>query len=354
MSSIMKGIVDETDKIKGADGKACWDGYRYAGTKKGKDKCVPVKNEAANPAQQAAIAISKKERGEKPKHVDEAKAKPYVKPYMENGKQVGWKSSDGYHVKYWRLADSAKAKAYQHAKISPEEDGELIKEAKMSDVVKPLVKAFNLDNGAEERWSHAYPLGPSSGSAKRWRRGDGSYYTDLSKIVALSDQDKSMQKEFFGWLLQQPGVQPAGKIRGEFRSDDYSDAVKYKGLIFINRGAYTEFTTPSRLRNSSVWHQKTDEDYTGQFAAEKTPPTNPYGGLKDEQFRGTIGEASAKYMVRSKDGVDKDVQVEEEQLDEKCWDDYKQVGMKNKGGKSVPNCVPKESAIMKGVNGRLI
>ena len=29
-------------KIKGADGKACWDGYRYAGTKDGKDKCVKV------------------------------------------------------------------------------------------------------------------------------------------------------------------------------------------------------------------------------------------------------------------------------------------------------------------------
>tara|TARA_R110002050_G_scaffold69097_3_gene149611 strand:- start:57 stop:707 length:651 start_codon:yes stop_codon:yes gene_type:complete len=29
-------------KIKGADGKACWKGYRYAGTKDGKDKCIPV------------------------------------------------------------------------------------------------------------------------------------------------------------------------------------------------------------------------------------------------------------------------------------------------------------------------
>lgn len=28
-------------KKKGADGKACWDGYRYAGTENGKDKCVP-------------------------------------------------------------------------------------------------------------------------------------------------------------------------------------------------------------------------------------------------------------------------------------------------------------------------
>ena len=32
-------------KIKGADGKACWDGYRYAGTEDGKDKCVPVKED---------------------------------------------------------------------------------------------------------------------------------------------------------------------------------------------------------------------------------------------------------------------------------------------------------------------
>jgi hypothetical protein len=30
------------NKIKGADGKACWDGYRYNGTTDGKDSCVKV------------------------------------------------------------------------------------------------------------------------------------------------------------------------------------------------------------------------------------------------------------------------------------------------------------------------
>ena len=29
-------------KEKGIDGKACWKGYRYAGTEDGKDKCVPM------------------------------------------------------------------------------------------------------------------------------------------------------------------------------------------------------------------------------------------------------------------------------------------------------------------------
>jgi len=33
------------NKIKGADGKACWDGYRYNGTKDGKDSCVKVTKE---------------------------------------------------------------------------------------------------------------------------------------------------------------------------------------------------------------------------------------------------------------------------------------------------------------------
>lgn len=34
---------------------------------------------------------------------------------------------------------------------------------------------------------------------------------------------------------------------------------------------------------------------------------------------------------------------EDQQLDEKCWDTHKQVGMKKKGGRMVPNCLPKES-----------
>ena len=32
----------EEGKVKGADGKACWKGYKYAGTENGKDKCVPM------------------------------------------------------------------------------------------------------------------------------------------------------------------------------------------------------------------------------------------------------------------------------------------------------------------------
>jgi hypothetical protein len=171
------------------------------------------------------------------------------------------------------------------------------------------------------------------------------------------------------------------------------------------------------------------EDSSMEFAAEVTPAINPYGGLKDNQFRGAIGEALLSemptdnptgasgeggwrtYRPKPAGEIDEDTAYaggmgqggnagesyrkfkpksagtfkedeldeacwkgyhkegnkkmfgktypncvkntnEEEQLDEKCWDSHKQVGMKNKGGKQVPNCVPKESAIMKGLTGK--
>jgi hypothetical protein len=42
---------------------------------------------------------------------------------------------------------------------------------------------------------------------------------------------------------------------------------------------------------------------TMQYASEKTPPTNPYGGLRDNQSRGSISEASG-YIPSEKEKND--------------------------------------------------
>jgi hypothetical protein len=42
------------------------------------------------------------------------------------------------------------------------------------------------------------------------------------------------------------------------------------------------------------------------------------------------------------DSKNEDTILDDEQIDEKCWDTYKQVGMKKKGNRMVPNCVPNE------------
>ena len=75
MSSIMKGIVDEKKEksLRNPKDNPCWTGYHPVGTKKKNGKtvpnCVPGKtDEAANPAQQAAIAIAMKKAGKKPKN----------------------------------------------------------------------------------------------------------------------------------------------------------------------------------------------------------------------------------------------------------------------------------------------
>ena len=43
--------------------------------------------------------------------------------------------------------------------------------------------------------------------------------------------------------------------------------------------------------------------------------------------------------------ADKDLAKQVEQIEEACWDGYKQVGMKKKGNKEVPNCVPEEKEL---------
>jgi hypothetical protein len=76
-----------------------------------------------------------------------------------------------------------------------------------------------------------------------------------------------------------------------------------------------------------------------------TKPT--MGEKKDHDGDGDID--SDDYMAAKDKAIKKSMGKEEETSDHKedgdpCWKDYKQVGMKTKNGKEVPNCVPKGSS----------
>ena len=67
--------------------EACWDTHKQVGMKKKGNRMVPdcrPKNEAASPAQQAAIAIAMKKAGKKPKDMEESDA--YDKDVKPSGK----------------------------------------------------------------------------------------------------------------------------------------------------------------------------------------------------------------------------------------------------------------------------
>ena len=58
------------------------------------------------------------------------------------------------------------------------------------------------------------------------------------------------------------------------------------------------------------------------------------------------GESYPKETYKKKGMVKTAEEVVREGDGDPCWDTHKQVGMKKKGGKMVPNCVPKEEAVL--------
>ena len=64
----------------------------------------------------------------------------------------------------------------------------------------------------------------------------------------------------------------------------------------------------------------------------------------DQVFDFFMNETKSKDKQDVTADMDQFSMNEEDQLDEKCWDGYKQVGSKKKGGKMVPNCVPVSEA----------
>lgn len=123
-------------------------------------------------------------------------------------------------------------------------------------------------------------------------------------------------------IARKPG-QPAGSKK---HSDLYTDE-NPKGTITGLKFATAEDAraSVSKIRNS------------GRSHAHKIQ-----AAVAMEQRAKAAGKSEAasvyrKYINATKktdEGID---------LEEACWDTHKQVGMKNKGGKQVPNCVPKES-----------
>ena len=134
---------------------------------------------------------------------------------------------------------------------------------------------------------------------------NGSWYipqTKWDKLVAAQqigeeeDLAERYTKEFEGYSGNNPAI---GKlkvltprdIRGKY-TDDQLVTVGFK------KEPNGNFTIPllkwNKLRSTKKLEDTVSEDETMQYAAEKIAATNPYGGLEDNQFRGSISEAADK------------------------------------------------------------
>lgn len=82
------------------------------------------------------------------------------------------------------------------------------------------------------------------------------------------------------------------------------------------------------ISNTPNTFGKKKPKYDGMSAVEKVKTS-----IEKRYGKGAIKEATGKEEGTSDSAEDKDP----------CWKDYEMVGMKDKNGKKVPNCVPKGS-----------
>lgn len=87
-----------------------------------------------------------------------------------------------------------------------------------------------------------------------------------------------------------------------------------------------------------------DQPRVGDIVEFETgPETVVEGIIVGETEDGYIYKFSESGYTTLNEACSAQVRIGEDDSEDPCWDSYKQVGMKNKGGKKVPNCVP-ESA----------
>jgi hypothetical protein len=110
-----------------------------------------------------------------------------------------------------------------------------------------------------------------------------------------------------------------------------ANPMSLKGRIISARAQLKELAELAESDELIVWEKITRLSKGGMFM-----------GLEQnlEQIRHGISELAAKRKQGgvSSRGIDKNIGED----NDPCWDSHKMVGTKKKGGKTVPNCVPKE------------
>ena len=95
-------------------------------------------------------------------------------------------------------------------------------------------------------------------------------------------------------------------------------------------------TATSKAYKPLVWSAVVESDEVDEATILRTKTTRQQSAASKEKDR----KNAVKTLGDIRKGKYKGVKMANED-DDPCWDSHKQVGMKKKGGKMVPNCVPK-------------
>jgi hypothetical protein len=272
--------------------------------------------------------------------VDEARAKQYVKPYNspQTGEQIGWVSSDGYHKKYWQMF--AKDSAIKHAKLNPDE----VQEDYTREFAAEVTPAINPYGGIKDR-KHRGAISETPTDNPTGASGEGGWRKYRPKVSEdLSQADVDSIARFADKLYKKLGIDITFTKHFMDRVNDERNGKPISGaeLVRLFKKEYERWGKDVAQMGP---------DMEGTFKDLTTDINLPFvlRWDRDEEELDLVAKTVMRKKNFKTDNQEFPVDESEEQLDEKCWDSHKQVGMKNKGGRQVPNCVPKESAILKGL-----
>ena len=179
------------------------------------------------------------------------------------------------------------------------------------------------------------------------RKGN-KYHKTVDNLFKNKSDAQKFAKEFDGFVIPQAGgrfIVGLNKVTESTELDERRDPVfKVKNGPYA--GKYAVNFTLDRKKKTSVHKTKADaikfvQGLRKNKDAKIDDGQEPKKTKKKSTFmKGISPDAFQRFMDKQKAaGL---LSKEETELKEKgpCWDGFKQVGMKMKGGKKVPNCVP--------------
>ena len=207
------------------------------------------------------------------------------------------------------------------------------------------------------------PLGHMSGAEKKafFNKVDKMHKGKDENAMSVADVDRlkkqGMKKEDLN-SKDKPTVKDViGQLKGAVKAHDklakdLEKAVKSEENISERGGANTSSKqgsfAKSRKPKYRFGYRVAEKDPAKGKELEETHTTQTAKANKQQKDAG--GEKSPISLMKNK-SIDeitanngKTFAQMRAEIDEACWDSHKQVGTKMKGGKRVPNCVPKNEA----------
>ena len=243
------------------------------------------------------------------------------------------------------------------------------KEGSIEDVVKQMQNKV-MENDYQDKFKKELdkagkPLGQMTGAEKK------SFFNKIDKMHKGKNENAPSMADID--RLKKQGMKPK-TVKEDL---DSKDEPAVKKIITKLKGASQAHADQAKGLEKAMKSEKVDNPYAvGMAQAMKstgdTPPLKKSTITKAHDIAKSIKKDEMKEThmstAKKQNQSQKDAKGEKEivkltakedkewktfaqmraEIDEACWDSHKQVGFKMKGGKRVPNCVPKNEEADKG------